>query len=306
MEKCYDIAIVGGGPAGLSAALNSLRAEKSVVLIEKNNFGGQIAVTPRLENYPGIKAVSGGEFVSSLLDQVTDLGCELELASVLGVEKKDSKFEIDTDSGKIFAKSVILATGAAHKSLCLEREEELTGNGVSYCALCDGAFFKGKTVAVVGGGNTAVKEAGMLAGICNKVYIIHRRSEFRAEAANLRSLDSISNIEFLLDRCVTELHGDDELNAITVKYMPDGSEEILPIDGLFVSIGSAPQNTAFAELADTDSIGWFSSDESCKTKTSGLFVAGDCRAKSIKQVVTAVSDGAVASAFACDYLNQNN
>lgn len=298
----YDVIIVGGGPAGLSAALYALRAGKRVLVLEKNNFGGQIAWSPRVENYPGIPSVSGAEFTDILMSQVMDRGGELELTEVIGISDEGFVKTVRTTDGDFNAKAVILATGAKHRRLGLPREEELTGNGVSYCAVCDGAFYKGRPVAVAGGGDAALQDALLLSTLCSEVYIIHRRNAFRAESANVDAVSARANIRLVLSCTVAELEGAPALSGLIVQNALDGSRGRLQVDGLFVAVGFEPENGGFSQFAGLDASGWFASGEDCLTRTPGIFVAGDCRAKEVRQLTTAVSDGAVAAVSACRFV----
>lgn len=298
----YDIIIVGGGPAGLSAALYSLRAEKKVLVLEKNSFGGQIAIAPRVDNFPGVPSVSGAALADTMLRQVTEKGGEIDLAEVLSVEDRGAYKIVHSTDGDLEAKAVILATGARHRHLGLEREEELTGNGVSYCAVCDGAFYKDRPVAVCGGGDAALQDALLLSGLCSTVYIIHRRDEFRAEAANVSAVRAKSNVRLVMNSVVTELVGEDELTGVAVRDKLGGEAKVLPVDGLFVAVGFESENAPFHDVAELSAEGWFNSDESCRTKTPGVFAAGDCRQKIVRQLTTAISDGATAAVAACRYI----
>lgn len=300
----YDIIVVGGGPAGLSAALYALRAEKSVLVLEKNNFGGQIALSHKVENYPGLMSVSGLELTDVLLNQVTEKGGEVDFSAVTGVEDRDGVKIVHTSDGDKEAKAVILATGATHRKLGLPREADLTGSGVSYCAICDGAFFKGRTVAVVGGGDAAVQDAILLSDQCEKVYLVHRREEFRAEQANVTVMRARSNIEPLLPFVPVALEGDTQVQGLTVEDVRDGSRRTLDVDGVFIAVGFVPQNGDFAGVAALDDFGWFAAGENCLTETPGVFVAGDCRKKDIRQLTTAVGDGSVAALAACQYIDR--
>lgn len=302
----YDIIIVGGGPAGLTAAIYALRAGKTVLLLEKDGFGGQIATSPRVDNFPGCPSVSGAQLADTMVSQVLDLGGELDIAEVLGVRCEDGHRFVLTGDGELEARSVIIAVGAGHRKLGLPREEELTGSGVSYCAVCDGAFFKDRPVAVVGGGDTALQEALELSGLCSQVYLIHRRDTFRAEDANVKAAQRRENIHFLTGYTVDELEGEIELTGVTIRSCKDGQREILPVDGLFISIGFESANSPFKQIASLDKDGWFDSDENCATVTPGVFAAGDCRAKPVRQLTTAVADGAVAALAACRYLDGGN
>ena len=326
----YDIAIVGAGPAGLSAAIYGQRAGKKTVVFEGYTYGGQIVNTPEIENYPGIKNISGFDYATGLYEQATGLGAEVIFEQVLGVEeafggagdvpvtggevsdgandtvvsaKGKRVFKITTSGGTYEAKAVILATGAKNRHLGIDREEALTGRGISYCATCDGVFYKGKAVAVNGGGNTAIEDAMFLTNYCSKVYVIHRRDEFRGEKEGLEALKKKGNVEFVLNSTVTELLGEDKLSGVRVKNKLTGEEKDIAVDGLFIAIGQEPDNKAFSELAELDKAGYIISGEDCLTKTPGIFTAGDCRTKQVRQLVTAASDGAVAALAACGYIN---
>ncbi len=304
MGKLWDIIVVGGGPAGLTAALYSLRNGMKTMIIEKGNFGGQIALTDKLQNYPAIAEISGDEFTGLIMSQCSGLGAEFELGEVIAVEKRAENFELKTSHGERYnSRAVILALGTKKRELGLEREEFFQGNGISYCALCDGAFYEGEEVAVVGGGNSAVGEALMLSDICKKVYIIHRREEYRAEEKTVEALRKKENIEEVLNSEVVSLNGEGSLNSVSVKNKLTGEIREIKISGLFVLIGNVASNSAFKSLAPLDAQGFFDIDEGCESITEGLFVAGDCRRKEIRQVVTAVSDGAVAATKAIKYLD---
>lgn len=298
----HDIVIVGAGVAGLSAAIYGLRAGKSVLLFEEKTYGGQIINTPEIENYPGIKKVSGFEFATNLYEQATELGAEVKYEKVLGIIDNSDKKIVKTDSGEYETKAVILATGAKNRPLGIDREQELIGAGVSYCATCDGAFFRGKDVAVVGGGNTALEDAQFLSNYCNKVYVIHRRDSFRGETKHVDVLKSKPNVEFILDSNVTKLIGEERLEAIEVSNKKTGDKQEISVAGVFVAIGQMPDNEAFDELVATDDYGYIEAGEDCKTGTEGIYVAGDCRTKTVRQLTTAAADGAVAALAACEYL----
>ena len=298
----YDILIIGGGPAGLTAATYACRAGKSVLVIEKNAFGGQITWSPKVENFPGFLSVSGVELGDKLLEQAMEQGAEVELDAVTALERSGEGFLARTESGADFAaRAVILATGARPRSLGLPREEELVGSGVCYCAVCDGAFYKGRPVAVNGGGNSALQDALLLSESCSKVYLIHRRDSFRGEQKLVEALEARENVEFVLEASVTELLGDTELRGIVVDRK--GEKRQLAVEGLFVAIGHQPDHSAFANWLSLDKAGYADSGEDCLSPTAGLFVAGDCRKKSVRQLTTAVGDGAVAALAACRYLD---
>lgn len=299
----YDIIIVGAGPAGLTAALYALRADKSVLVLEKGTFGGQITYSPQIENYPGFVKMSGNEFADKLVDQVISQGAEIEMETVTRIID-GSKFKtVVTEDGEYQAKAVIIATGVKHRQIGLPNENSLVGAGVSYCAVCDGAFFKGQTVAVLGGGNSALQEAILLADGCKKVYVIQNLDFFTGEARLVEKLKERSNVEFIMGTVISALLGDTALSGLRLRKESDGSESELAVDGLFVAIGLAPENEAFADVAGLNEYGYIDSDESCLTRTPGIFTAGDCRSKSIRQITTAVADGSVAALAACRYID---
>ena len=299
----YDIIIVGGGPAGLTAALYALRAGKTALIIEKNAFGGQITWSPKVENFPTIESISGTELADRLMEQTMNQGAEMELDEVTAIELDGDVKRVKTEFGGEFeAKTVIIATGARPRMLGIEREAELVGSGVCFCAVCDGAFYKGCPVAVNGGGNSALQDAMLLSDTCSRVYLVHRRDSFRGEAKLVEALREKENVEFVLNSSITALHGETELTGITVTDKM-GNERKIAVDGLFVAIGHAPDNGIFAELIDLDAGGYADSGEDCMTKTSGVFVAGDCRKKSVRQLTTAAADGSAAALAACSYID---
>lgn len=295
-----DVIIIGAGPAGLTAAIYALRAGKSVLLLEAKAYGGQIINTPEIDNYPAMPHVSGFEFAQKLYEQAVSFGAELVYEAAVGIESSgDVKVVTTSSNNKYEAKAVIIATGAKNRPMGLAREEELIGRGVSYCATCDGMFYRRKDVAVFGGGNTAVEDALFLSQYCNKVYVIHRRRQFRADAADVEKLKARENVEFVLDCNVTDLIGKDKLSAVEVTNKVDGSRREIPVAGLFVAIGQMPDNGAFSNAVELDEKGYVAANESCRTKTPGVYVAGDCRTKEIRQLTTAASDGAIAALAAC-------
>ena len=299
----YDVIIVGGGPAGLTAALYALRAGKSALVIEKATFGGQITWSPKVENFPTIESISGSELGDRLMQQVENQGGETEFAEVVSVELDGNVKRVTTDYDDVFeGKALIIATGAKPRMLGVEREEELVGSGVCYCAVCDGAFYKGKAVAVNGGGNSALQDAVLLSESCSKVYLIHRRDSFRGEAKLVEVLEKKPNVEFVLNSSITALKGEGELSGITVTDN-DGNSRELEVEGLFVAIGHGPDNGVFADLIALDEGGYADSAEDCKTKTPGVFVAGDCRKKTVRQLTTACADGSAAALAACSYID---
>ncbi|MBQ2775783.1 MAG: FAD-dependent oxidoreductase [Clostridia bacterium] len=298
----YDIIIVGAGTAGLTAAIYALRAGKSVLVTEGEGFGGQITSSPRVENYPGIASISGNEFADGLVSQALTLGADVELERVEKIIDGAEKTVI-TDSNSYSCKCVIIATGAKHRPLGIEREEDFSGMGLSYCAVCDGAFFKGQEVAVVGGGDSALQSAIFLSAYCSKVTLIHRRNEFRGEKALVDTLNTKDNVSMLLESEVSELIGDGTLTAVKVKNK-SGEEQELPLNGLFVAVGQMPDNKAFADVVKLDDFGYIIADEDCETGTAGIYTAGDCRTKQVRQLTTAAADGAVAALAACKYIDR--
>ena len=296
-----DIIVVGAGPAGLTAALYARRAGKSVLVLEKETFGGQITHSPKVENYPGIAQMSGTFFADALLEQTLLQGAEVEMETVTAVVPTAQGFTVETEGETYAAKAVILATGSKHRTLGLPREEDLVGEGVSYCAVCDGAFYKGKHVAVIGGGNTALQEAVLLSESCAHVTLVQNLAFFTGEEKLLDTLRSRENVSFITETVVRELIGESELTAVVLEK--NGDVSTLPVDGIFVAIGQVPENEPFENVAALTEQGYFDADEQCLTKTPGLFVAGDCRKKAVRQITTAAADGSTAAIAACRYLD---
>lgn len=299
----YDIIIIGGGPAGLTAALYARRADKNVLVIEKETFGGQITFSPKVENIPGFLELSGNEFAEKLVEQVISQGADFESCEVQKII--DGKIKtVVTDSGDFEGKAVIIATGAKHRTLGLPNEEELIGEGISFCAVCDGAFYRNKTVAVVGGGNSALQEAILLSDLAKKVYVIQNLDFLTGEQKLQEQLRSKTNTEIICGTVLSEYQANNgEITGITVKKQSDGTESEITVDGVFLAVGLVPQNENFKDVIELDTYGYAVSDETCKTKSSGIFTAGDCRTKRIRQVATAAADGAVAALAACDYID---
>ncbi|MBR5536254.1 MAG: FAD-dependent oxidoreductase [Clostridia bacterium] len=297
----YDIIIIGGGPAGLTAAVYALRANKRVLVMEKGTFGGQITSSPKVENIPGFISVSGNEFADKLMEQAIELGADIECLEALGIEDGKVK-KVITDDGDYYAKAVIIAAGTRHRLLGLDKEEDFIGNGISFCAVCDGAFYKDKTVAVIGGGNSALQEAILLSESCERVYLIQNLPYFTGEERLIENIKAIDNLIPLTDSVVTALHGTDFLTGITIRT--GEAHQDIALDGMFTAIGLIPQLEPFNSLINVNSYGYADSDESCTTNAEGIFVAGDCRSKRIRQVATAVSDGAIAALGAVDYIKQ--
>ncbi len=299
-----DIAIIGAGTAGMSAAIYAKRAGKDVLMFEGYMPGGQIVVTPEVDNYPALGKVSGYDFAIGLFNQATELGTEMISANVSRITRKDGGFLVSYDGGEVEAKAIIIATGAKNRKLDVENEDKFTGYGVSYCATCDGAFFKGQTVAVVGGGNTAFEDAEVLASLCSKVYLIHRREGFRAEPEKVAKIKSLPNVEFILNAKVTELKGDDKLSGAVVEDVVSGEKREIALNGIFVAVGQTPSTDVFEGLVKRDNAGYIIAGEDC-IAAEGVFVAGDCRTKKVRQLVTAAADGSVAALAASEYCSRD-
>ena len=290
----YDIIIVGAGPAGLTAAIYACRAEKKTLVLEAKTYGGQIINTPDIANYPVAPGISGFEFATTLYKQAKDLGAEIKFEKVTGLVDGDVKTVV-TPKQQYEAKAVILATGAENRKLGLDGEDALVGKGVSYCATCDGNFYRKKVVAVAGGGNTAVEDALYLADLAAKVYLIHRRDAFRADAALVSRLKEKANVELVLNATVTKLVSEGRLKAIEVTDKLTGEARTIEVNGLFVAVGQVPENENFRGLIDLDAGGYAVAGEDCRTGRAGIYVAGDNRTKAVRQLVTAAADGAVAA-----------
>ncbi len=300
----YEILIVGGGPAGLTAAMYAARAGKHVAVLERGSTGGQIISAPLVENYPGIPSVSGTELARQMTEQACTFGAEIVYTEAVGLEKTPAGFRVLCTDGVREAKTVILATGAAHRQLGLAAEDALTGCGVSYCAVCDGAFYEGLDVAVVGGGDTALQDTLFLANICRSVTLIHRREAFRASAMLVGRAEKQENIRLLRSRTVQRLiRSEDALQGVELLHTETGQTERLNVDGLFIAVGQAPQSAPFQEAVAVEN-GYYLAGEDTKTSLPGVFAAGDGRKKQVRQLTTAVSDGAAAALAACRYLEE--
>ena len=300
----YDIIIIGAGPAGLTAAIYARRANKSVLLLEKGAFGGQITFSPKVENYPGFDTISGSELADKLVEQALGQGADVEIETVTGIEDRgDCKAVLTEDGNTYEAKAVIIAAGARHRHLELPNEETHIGEGISFCAVCDGAFYKDKVVALVGGGNSALQEAILLSETSKKVYVIQNLDFLTGEQALQDILAKRENVEVLLGTVVAAMPAEVPLTSITLRRVADDSTFNLTIDGLFVAIGLQPENGAFADVAALDQWGYIDAGEDCLTRTPGVFVAGDCRRKGVRQVTTATGDGATAAIAACRYID---
>ena len=303
MNKLYDMLIIGGGPAGYTAALYGARAGLSVLVIEKLSAGGQIALSPLVENYPGFEeGIDGYTLGEKMLAGAERFGAETLLAEVIGVSLAGEVKTVETTEGTILGRTVVLATGADAKSLGLPKEKELLGRGISHCAACDGMFYKGKTVAIVGGGNTAAADALQLSRICKKVILIHRRDTLRATKIYHQPLMDAENVEFRWNSSVTELLSDGRLTGLRVQNLKTGEESILECEGLFVSIGRSPNTDLVQGQLELDGAGYIVADESTRTSLPGVFAAGDVRTKELRQVITAAADGASAAHYAEAYL----
>ena len=300
----YDIIIIGSGPAGLTAAIYALRAGKSVMVLEKSAFGGQITYSPKIENYPAMGQISGNELADKMVEQVIEMGADLGLETVTGIRDGGDVKTVVTEDGEYECKSVIIAVGVKHRRLGLPGEEDFVGEGISFCAVCDGAFYKGQSVAVIGGGNSALQEAVLLSEGCTKVTMVQNLAYFTGEAKLLDILKSRDNVEFITSSVVDSIIADGStFKGIKIKNTDSGETADLLCDGMFVAIGLAPENDIFADLAKLNDWGYFDSSEDCTTVTPGIYVAGDCRSKRIRQITTATADGAVAALAACAYID---
>lgn len=298
----YDVIVIGAGPAGLSSAIYALRAGRRVLVLEGKSYGGQIVNTPKVENYPGIKEISGFEFATNMFEQAKALGAEIQYEKCKGIERREAgDFVISAGDHSYECRSIVLAAGAVNRKLGVKGEEELIGKGVSYCATCDGAFFRGKDVAVVGGGNTALEDALFLSNYCKTVSVIHRRDTFRGEKKKELLLREKENVHFYLQQRVAAITGEEHLEGLTLCHTATGEEKNLPVEGLFVAVGQVPDTQDFTSLIQVDEGGYVVAEENCRTSIPGIFAAGDCRTKNVRQLTTAVADGSVAALAACAY-----
>lgn len=298
----WDILIIGGGAAGLTAAIYGARASKRVLVLEKGVYGGQIVTAQEIENYPGIRHIAGAEFAMTLYEQAKAMGAQFALEPATSIQIQGDNRIVVTPQNEYHTRTVVIATGAKNRPLGLPREEELVGHGISYCATCDGAFFKDKAVAVVGGGNTALDDALFLSHR-SRVMLIHRRDTFRGEPQKAAQVRQTDNIQILYDSVVTALHGETSLSAITVESRRNGEVRQIPVSGLFVAIGQMPDNNAFRSVVAMDAQGYILADETGRTRTPGVFAAGDCRQKRVRQLSTAAGDGTIAALEACAYID---
>ncbi len=298
----HDIIVVGAGPAGLTSAIYARRANKKVLVLEAKAYGGQIINTLDIENYPANNHISGFDLATNMYNQAKESGTEFVFDKVIEIKNYSKYKEVVTNNGKYKCKALILATGSENRKLGLVNEGDLVGKGVSYCATCDGAFYKGKIVAVVGGGNTALEDAIYLSDIASRVYLIHRRNTFKGEESTLNKLKEKDNITFIYNSNVTKLNGSYKLDSIEVMDIDNNRKE-LKISALFIAVGQIPENQNFAKIINLDDKGYIIAKENCHTNRKGIFVAGDARTKNLRQLVTATSDGAVASTEAIKYIN---
>lgn len=297
-----DSIIIGAGPAGLTAAIYALRYGLKIIVFDKGFYGGQVANTTEVANYPALPNISGMEFSTNIYQQAIDLGADIRFESIDSVSFNNKIKSVTTNNGTYEAKTVIIANGAKRRLLECEGEKEFTGKGVSYCATCDGAFFKNKDVAIVGGGNTALEDCLFLSNICNKVYLIHRRDKFSGDKLLVNSIKSKSNIQILYNYAVQKINGDKTVSSIEIKNLQDNSVQALDLSGIFIAIGYVPDNSIFKGI-EVDKVGYIISDENCKTNIEGIYVAGDSRTKILRQIITAAADGAVAAFQASNYIN---
>ncbi|MBQ6065391.1 MAG: FAD-dependent oxidoreductase [Clostridia bacterium] len=296
----YDIVIIGAGPAGLTAALYALRAEKSVLVIEKGVFGGQITFSPKIENYPGFTALSGNELADKMMEQVIAHGAEFEMAAVTGIADENGVKKVFTDEGTFEGKTVIIATGAAHRHLGAPGEEELIGSGISFCAVCDGAFYSGQTVAVIGGGNSALQEAALLSETCKKVIIVQNLPALTGEKRLADALLAKDNVEAVYNSTVSGFESaNGAVTGVKIHNSATGEDSTIAAEGVFVAIGLVPATDFLKDTGLLDEYGYVKADESCRTAMEGVFVAGDCRTKAVRQITTAAADGATAALAAC-------
>lgn len=305
-KQCYDVIIIGGGPAGYTSAIYCARAGLDTLVIEKFSAGGQMTQTAQIDNYPGFdEGVDGFTLGFKMQNGAERFGAKTIRAEVLSVSLDQPVKNVETPEGTFCAKAVIIATGANHKHLGIANEEKLIGKGVGYCAACDGMFYKGKTVAVIGGGNSAAADALLLSKICEKVILVHRRDTLRAEKFYHEPLMEAANVEFLWDSTLDEILYDEKVNGIRVKNVKNGSEKTFDVSGIFISIGRAPETELFKGQADLDRYGYIIADESTRTSLAGVFAVGDVRTKAVRQIVTAVGDGATASHYVQEYLAES-
>lgn len=307
MERIYDMIVIGGGPAGYTAALYATRAGLDTLVIEKMSVGGQMTETLQIDNYPGFEdGIDGFSLGDKMKAGAERFGSKTILDEVLSVNLKGKIKKIQTSQDEFLSRTVVIATGAGHKKLGIDKENEYRGRGVAYCATCDGNFYRGKTVAVVGGGNSAVADAIVLSRICERVILIHRRDRLRATKIYHDQLMKTENVEFRWNSSVNKLIGEGRLSGVELKNTVTGEIDELNIDGLFISVGRTPVTELFREQVQLDDVGYVVADESTRTNIEGIFAVGDVRTKALRQIITAASDGAVAAFYAEEYLNNQD
>ena len=302
----YDIIIIGAGPAGLTSAIYARRANKNILVLEANNYGGKILNANKIDNYPVEPNISGYDFATKLYNQAKDMGSIIKFEKVIDIKNNKDYKEVITKKNNYKTKTIIIATGSDNRKLGLDNEDKLIGKGVSYCATCDGAFYKNKNVAIIGGGNVALEDALYLSDIANKVYLIHRRDEFRTELSIVDKIKEKSNIDIILNSEVVSINATDKVNSINIRNNVDKKETTIDVDGLFIAVGQVPENQNFAKLINLDKFGYIIASENCHTNIEAIFVAGDTRTKNLRQLVTATSDGAIAATEAIKYINKTN
>ena len=300
----YDIIIVGAGPSGMTAAIYACIARKKVLILEKSVYGGQIVNAHKIKNYPGFEEISGYEFANKLYSQVKNFNPEIKFEEVIEIKSNEDVKEVITQKGNYIAKSVIIATGSKNRKLNLKNEDELLGKGISYCATCDGTFYKDKVVAITGGGNSAIDDALYLSDIVKKIYVIYRQKDFKFESINLDKLKSKNNVEFILNSNIVDIKGNDKLESISVKENDTNEEKDIKVDGLFIAIGHIPVSSMCKNIVETDDSGYIIAMEDCKTNVEGIFASGDVRVKDVRQLTTACSDGTIAALNALKYISK--
>lgn len=299
-----DICIIGAGTAGLTSAIYGLRAGKSVLVLEAGSYGGQIINTTEIENYPGISSISGYDFATGLYNQAKSLGMKLEFDKATGIDKKENYFIVHGNMSDYEARTVIVAAGVRRRHLDVPGEEKFSGLGVSYCATCDGAFFRNKPVAVAGGGNTALDEAIFLSNYCSRVYLIHRRDSFRGEASKLEVLKKRENVSIITDATILSINGSDRVSSVSYRDRLSGKCVQLEINGIFIAVGQIPDTEFLKNIISLDEYGYINAGEECLTNIEGIYAAGDCRTKKVRQLTTAAADGTVAALNSCNFLDK--
>lgn len=297
----HDVLIIGGGPAGMTAALYVLRSGKNVLILEKENFGGQIATSPRVENFPSIKVISGLELSDQMFSQISDLGAEFELEDVTGIKKENGLFKVTTNYGEHLAKAVIIANGVTHRHMNLPNEDKFSGKGISYCAVCDGAFYKGQDAYLIGDANTALQYAMLLSNYCPKVYMFTLFDKLFGEEILIEKVKKTENIIITPWMNLIEFKGNDELTGLVFENTKDHSIREYKTNNVFVAIGQLPHNEIYKDLVDLEK-GFIITDDNMKSKTDGLYAIGDTRKKTVRQIVTAINDGAIAALEAIKYI----